>query len=114
MSEAWRKRLADECRRRSQAAVAELLGYSPTVVNQVLSGSYRGDLTAVRRAVEGAFMGAHVECPVLGEIADNRCISEQRRAFAATNPQRVQLFKACRNGCVHSRVQKGGSSDGRD
>jgi hypothetical protein len=43
-------------------------------------------------------MGAVVECPVIGEIPRQRCIEHQRRAhrFAATNPMRVQLSKACR------------------
>lgn len=102
--EQWRKILADECRAASQARVAEKIGYSSGVVNQVLAGTYKGDLKAVQKAVEGAFMDATVECPLLGEIASNACLTYQRRKLETTNPQRVALFKACRGGCPHSRL----------
>ncbi len=100
----WLDTLRAECARTSQARVAAAIGYSPAVVNQVLKGVYPGDLTAVEKAVRGAFMGATVTCPILGEIASNRCLEEQRRDFAATNPQRVMLYRACRGGCKHSRI----------
>ena len=94
-----------ECARSSQTTVARLIGYSPTVVNRVLKGNYEGDAQAVQKAVEGALMGATVNCPVLREIAANRCLEIQGQPFAATNPTRVALFKACRSGCPHSRLQ---------
>lgn len=74
---------------------AEAIGYSGTVVSQVLSGKYQGDLQAVRQKVEGALMGMSVDCPVLGEIPRNRCLDYQRQGFAATNPMRVRLAQAC-------------------
>lgn len=95
-----------ECKRRSQTAVARLIGYSPTVVNRILKGNYEGDARAVQKAVEGALMGATVTCPVLREIAANRCLEIQGLPFAATNPTRVALFHACRSGCAHSRLNK--------
>ncbi len=112
----WLDTLRAECARRSQAQVAKLLSYSPAVVNQVLQGSYRGDLKAVQKAVEGVFLGAVVQCPVLGEIASNRCLEEQAKPFAATNAQRVALYRACRGGCPHSRLHKhdSGVSHGND
>lgn len=81
--------------RRSQATAATKIGYSATVVNQVLKGTYKGDLQSVQRAVEGAFMGATVECPVIGELSRERCIEYQRAAFRTTNPMRVALSRAC-------------------
>ena len=102
----WHERLREECARTSQARVAERIGYSPAVVNQVLNGGYKGDLRAVQKAVEGAFMGATVDCPVLGMIASDQCLREQKREYAATNPGRVRLWKACRGECPHSRVGK--------
>ncbi|MGA9722692.1 MAG: helix-turn-helix transcriptional regulator [Candidatus Binatus sp.] len=98
-------RLRAECERTSQTAVAKLIGYSPTVVNRILKGNYEGDAAAVQKAIEGALMGATVMCPVLREIAANRCLEIQGQPFAATNPTRVALFKACRSGCPHSRLQ---------
>lgn len=81
---------------------AETIGYSTTVVSQVLSGTYKGDLQAVQQKVEGALMGMSVDCPVIGEIPRNRCLEYQRQPFSATNPMRVRLAKACQT-CPHRR-----------
>jgi DNA-binding transcriptional regulator YdaS (Cro superfamily) len=102
----WRKRLESECARASQAKVAKRIGYSPAVINQVLRGSYKGDLQAVQKAVEGALMGATVRCPVLGDLPSNRCLEIQAQPFAATSPTRVMLHHACRNGCPNSRIAR--------
>jgi DNA-binding transcriptional regulator YdaS (Cro superfamily) len=93
----WIQALRVECERTSQGHAAALIGYSPAVVNQVLKGSYRGDLRRVEDAVRGALLGATVDCPVIGEIPRHRCIDHQRRAgtFAATNPLRVTLSLTC-------------------
>lgn len=101
----WIEALKSECKRTSQTRAATAIGYSASTVNQVLKGTYKGDMKSIEQAVRGALMGATVECPVIGEIPRNRCIDHQRRAgkFAATNPMRVQLHQACRNGCKHSQ-----------
>lgn len=98
----WLTVLREQCAHSSQAAVGKRLNYSATVVNQVLKGKYTGDLSAVQRAVEGALMGLTVNCPVIGELARNRCLDFQRRDFAATNHLRVQLARACPT-CQHRR-----------
>ncbi|MFQ5776170.1 MAG: transcriptional regulator [Kiloniellaceae bacterium] len=103
MSEPWLEALAAAARIRGQAAAARRIGYRPSVVSQVLNGTYKGNETAVRRAVEGALMGAVVSCPVLGEIPAHRCATIQRQAFAATTPERVRLYRACRAGCPNYR-----------
>ena len=74
---------------------AEAIDYSTTVVSQVLSGSYKGDLHAVRQKVEGALMGLSVACLVIGDLPRNRCLDYQRQGFSATNPMRVRLAQAC-------------------
>lgn len=102
----WIDVLAKECDRTNQAATAELIGYSPGVVSAVLKGKYKGDLQAVENAVKGALMQAQVSCPVLGALPTHQCLMYQRRGFANTNPIRVQLYRACRNGCEHSRYAK--------
>ncbi len=91
----WLTVLREQCSRSSQAAIGKRLNYSATVVNQVLKGAYKGDLSAVQRAVEGALMGLTVDCPVVGELPRNRCLEFQRRDFAATNHFRVQLSRTC-------------------
>lgn len=103
----WIQELAAEAARTSQAKAGTRIGYSASVVNQVIKGVYTGDLRRVQAAVEGALMGSLVDCPVIGEMPRNRCIDYQRRAstFAATNPMRVQLHSACPS-CDHSKERK--------
>ena len=91
----WLDVLRSACKARSQRAVAADIGYSTAVVSQVLSGSYKGDLRAVRQKVEGALMGLTVDCPVVGDLQRNRCLEYQRQPFAATNHLRVQFSRAC-------------------
>ncbi len=104
--EPWIEMLDSACQTSTRAAVAKRIDYSPAVVTEVLKGTYRGDLTRVQRAVEGALMKTTVECPVVGEIQQQKCISHQRASFRATNPAAVQLYKACRSGCTHSLLPK--------
>lgn len=105
----WVQILAEECDRASQKRVAEAIGYSSAVVNQVLKHRYTGDLVAVEKAVRGAYLNATVACPVLGDLPLNLCLQHQRAKFADTNNSRVRLYQACHGGCPHAK-QKGGES----
>ena len=98
----WVEILAEACDRTTQSAVAAEISYSTTVISRVIAAQYKGDYSAVEMAVQGAYMGAEVECPVLGPLATNRCLEEQQKPYAATNPTRVKLFSACRS-CQHRR-----------
>lgn len=88
--------LRDKCAELSQSRVAAALGYSPSAVNQALHGTYKGDLTNLLRKVAEVFGNETVSCPILGEIPLSKCAYHHRREFAATNPQRVRLWRACR------------------
>jgi hypothetical protein len=101
---AWLDALRTECARTSQTAVAEQIGMSATVICQVLSGKYPGRLANVQQRVEGALLKQTVVCPVLGTLPRNECLDHQQRKFAATNAQRVNLWRACRAGCPHSEI----------
>jgi len=94
---AWLRTLQKECNRKSQAIVARELGVSPAVINQALKSTYKGRVNRIKSLVEGRYMGATVECPVIGEIPLDRCMDFQtrRNQFAATNPIRVQLHMTC-------------------
>lgn len=94
----WIDTLREACAVQGQKPVARIIGYSTTTISQVLSGTYKGETKRIQTAVEGALMGAVVECPVIGEIPRQRCIEHQRRKgrVVATNPMRVQLAQACR------------------
>ncbi|OBS10816.1 hypothetical protein [Acidihalobacter prosperus] len=91
----WIEVLREACADRGQRAVSTEIDYSTSVISQVLNGLYKGDLTRVQAAVEGALMGATVSCPVIGEMPRQRCIEYQRSPYAPTNPMRVQLFRTC-------------------
>jgi hypothetical protein len=99
---AWIAALKQACQVNSQAVVATKIGMSPAVVNQVLKGCYNGSLINVRKRVEGALLGVTVDCPMIGDIPLNRCIDNQSRPFAATNPLRVALHRACKTCVNHS------------
>jgi hypothetical protein len=103
----WVLVLAEQCDRASQKKAGADIHYSSAVVNQVLKKSYAGDLTAVEKAVRGAYLNATVECPILGDLALHHCLQYQRAKFSATNQMRVRLYRACRNGCAHSKLGGG-------
>lgn len=88
--------LAEACRAETARAVAKRLGYSDGAVSNVLAAKYAGDMARVFTAIRGALMGETALCPILGEIALDRCLSEQKTPFAATNSTRARLFHACK------------------
>lgn len=100
---AWVMVLAEACDQESQRVLAERTQYSIAVISHVLNNSYKGDVAAVQKAVEGALMNRTVNCPAAGEIGMQQCQAEQRRPFMATNSLRVRMYRACRSGCPHSR-----------
>jgi len=100
----WVAVLREQCAASSQKRVGMIINYSNAVVNQVLKGTYKGDLKRVESAVKGAFMNEMVGCPIVGEIATHICLNYQKKKFSSINPLSVQLYKACRNGCPHSKL----------
>lgn len=87
--------LALACRADTARSVAKRLGYSDAVVSHVLANRYPGDIERVFAAIRGALMGETVVCPILDEIGRDRCLTEQKRPFAATNSIRARLYHAC-------------------
>jgi hypothetical protein len=99
----WVLALAGECNRTSQRAAGELIGFSGGMVNMVLNGKRPAHtLGNVKAAVRAKLMNESVQCPVLGEIRLTECRENAGRPFAATNPTRVRLWRACRE-CEHGR-----------
>ena len=91
----WVLMFADQCDRSSVRAVCDRIRYSHSVGSQILSKTYQGRLDKVEAAIRGGFMGATVQCPVLGELTLDKCLYHQGRKFAPTNPVRVALSRAC-------------------
>ncbi len=99
--------LRDKCAELGQAEVARRIGYSPSAVNQVLKGKYgenncRADV--LLHKVEDVLGSSTVVCPVLGEIPACKCSENRKREFAATNPMRIRLYRACRE-CKHNAIK---------
>lgn len=101
----WVLMFAERCDETSVRSTAQRIGYSPSVGSQILSKSYAGRLDKVEAAVRGAFMGTTVPCPVLGDLAVDKCLYHQARAFAPTNPTRVRLSRTCPT-CPHFKKSK--------
>ncbi len=98
----WLQELKKQCELTNQRRVAEMLGYSQTVINQVLKGIYRGDLSKVEAKIRGAFLGETVGCPILGELEINKCINYQSSQSTA-NCLRVSMRKTCPT-CLYNRA----------
>ena len=101
----WVRRLAEECDATSQSKVAGRLGYSPATLSYVLRNAYKGDLASVELAATGALMARTVQCPVLGDLRADDCLRHQREPWSPNNPQRIDLYKACRGGCPNFRAR---------
>lgn len=85
----------------SRRRIAEIIGYSPAAVSQVMAAKYRGSYNKMAAAVRAALINDAVNCPVLGEISGEQCLAEQRKPLAATSGMRVRLWRACRS-CPHN------------
>jgi hypothetical protein len=104
----WVQTLAEACDRTSQGAVAKKIGMSASVVSATIKANYKGTYDGIEARVRGALMAEEVECPVLGPLRKDACLDHQKRAqnFAATSTMRVRMYRACKGGCVHSRLVK--------
>ena len=99
--EEWVSLLRAAVDRLGVARAATLIRYSTATVSTVLGGTYPANPKNVRRRVIEVFGADEVECPVLGLIPLRDCAEHRQRPFAASNPQRVRLWRACRT-CVHN------------
>lgn len=105
----WVNALAERADESSLNAVGEAIGYSGSLVSQVLHNKYKkGDLGRVEEKVRGALLGKVVWCHGVGDnIARHTCLDWQKKPFAATSPDRTRMYRACRNNCPHFRAQNG-------
>jgi hypothetical protein len=100
---AWLRVLRKAVERDGLKKVAQQLGRSKGAISGVLSNKYGANTKRIEERVRGALMDKRIECPVLGEIPPGECQDWQEKPFAATNPERVQVYRACRAGCRHFR-----------
>lgn len=82
---------------KSQNKVGQEIGYSGAAVSLLLSGKYSGDINAICEAVLSTYSMDTVECPGLGHsITIRECARWCKQPFAATNQQRVHMYRTCR------------------
>ena len=89
-------------RLRSQSKVAEDLGISPAVVNNLLKDRYPGDVAGMADRIRGQYMAETVHCPVLGVLGRRHCLDYQARPLVFTNSQRSALYRACKT-CINRK-----------
>lgn len=89
--------LKKACEETNQAKVAKKIGYSTTVVSLVLKGKYTGDMDKIKHTIRTRLGNSSVNCPILGEIENDRCLKEQSKPFSSASSHSVRMFKACMN-----------------
>lgn len=78
----WVTALASECARTSQGEAGRRIGYTGSVVNQVLKNAYKGSLRRVEYQVRGLLMGQTVDCPLDFEpLPQASCVFVQEISF---------------------------------
>lgn len=102
----WIEALRAERDKTSLPRIAGRLGLSATTVHQILKGNYRGNVKRIEERVRGELLNQTVQCPELGEMNARQCQDWQAKPFAATNPTRVAMWRACRSGCKHSNLKE--------
>jgi len=106
----WVFELALLATRDNLSGSSKVLGCSKTMISQIISNKYPGDLEKFEAKVRGALMGEKVQCPVFGDIGRDDCLRWQASPKTNTNALRSQVYVACRNGCPHSRLKGGGNA----
>ncbi|NCJ06651.1 XRE family transcriptional regulator [Synechococcales cyanobacterium C] len=110
MNAEWVEVLRSACQKSSQGRVAKRLNISASAVSLILKGAYPADSSKIEARVRGEYMAERVDCPVVGDLSRRQCCDYQQLPFAATNPQRVALWRACRH-CPHSFIQEEPDAD---
>ncbi len=102
----WIAALAEACDRDDRATICRRFGLSASVLSQVLSRTYKGDLDRIEQMARGAWFGVSVDCPMAGDIGRDRCLVIQREyANPEASEWRQQHYRTyCRNGCPNYRA----------
>lgn len=101
----WIVELAAFTDSKGTKAAGVAIGYSYSAVSMVLNNKGdKLDLERFEERVRGALMGLTVDCPARGDMTRDVCLDWQRKPFAATSAGRVEMYRACRAGCPHSKL----------
>lgn len=101
----WVRALAEKCDATGLRKTAAQLSVSPAIISLAVN-KRRTQLDFIKVKVENTLMVSIVACPVLGMLEKQECLREQAKPFSSANPLRVQLYRACRNGCPYYKERK--------
>lgn len=98
----WIEALAEECDRTSLRKTGAGIGLSPATLSLLVNNKYAPrPLARVEKTVRAGLSPGSVQCPVLGRVCRHRCRSEQGAPLNVHDPVRLQIYRACRKGCIH-------------
>lgn len=92
---AWVAVLAATADDIGEPAAASEIGYSRSVVWEVIRARYSGALARVEVAVRASLMRDALRCPVLGEIGGGECHRRQNPGRRPVNSTEVRLAREC-------------------
>lgn len=101
----WVLEWARYANRNTGTLAAKKVNYSLATFSYVMANKYTGDIQRVELKVRGALMSETVMCPIVGEIGRDRCLDEQKMGHTGASSVRAKIYRACRGGCPHSRIQ---------
>lgn len=78
----------------SKKAAGDRLGVDRASVSTLLANKYPANTDAMEQKIM-AFT-THLKCPILGELDSKLCQKNRELPFISSNPQRVALYRACR------------------
>lgn len=102
----WVEALAVAVDTHGWAETERRIGYSHSVVWEIVRAAYKARTERVERAVREALMRLTVECPVTRGVIDGAaCLDHQRRPYCSGNPTAIQFFRGCRR-CPQATIAK--------
>lgn len=87
----------------SKKAAASRIGIDRASVSTLLANKYPANIARMEQKIMAYC--ATIECPVLGMIESAECQKQREMPFISSNPQRVALYRACRN-CDRNTAQE--------
>lgn len=104
----WVAAMIKACDQSSQAKVGSKIGRSGAVVSQIIRNCYPARMDAIEERVRAVFLDGSVDCPALGPIQAETCLTWRDRAKALTSasPSHVRMFRACKT-CPRNQSNTG-------
>lgn len=98
----WIVALARACDGKGLRKTAADIHVSPALVSLIIRNRYAAPPDYLRERVESRLRYEMIPCPVLGLISRADCDKRQAAPLVTASPISVQLYRACRNGCLYN------------